>query len=530
MMTELKNQIEKVNNLVTTENGALGYKSTGKDLVDLNFRIPSMRKGLDWNDLDQFKSAINDNIVYAVKWLFFVRDIRGGLGERDTFVRFYQVLFDENSTVAISLLPLIAEYGRWGDVVDIAFGGSDTLKKEAFKVIEKQLKEDVTNSTQGKPISLLAKWLPSINASRKSRAKAVDIINHLYMNMASYRKMLSKLRKYLDVTEVKTCGNKWGEIDYNKVSSNANLRYKDAFMKHDEIRRREYLAELSKPNSSVKMNAGDLYPHEIWNKYTKCGNNNYQFYYGKSMIEEDDLALEGMWNNLKNLGNVGNTMCVCDGSGSMCITLPNSNSVRAIDVSRSLSVYFAERCEGEYHNKFIEFSSTPQFIELDGCKNLREKINHVERYNDCSNTDIEKVFQLLLHTAIENKMTQKDMPERILIVSDMEFDCATTISPFGKSDTYISQFTTLFDALKNEYESHGFKLPKLVFWNVNSRTNTIPVTENEMGVTLISGFSINLLKLVMSNETDPWLILKETLDSERYLAIENIIKDCSDEV
>ena len=514
MMTELKNEIENANNLVRTENGAIGHGTTGKSLLDLNFRVPSMRGGLNQHDIGQFRDAIRENLEYAVKWLFFARDIRGGLGERDTFVRFYQTLFDENRVVAISLLPLIAEYGRWSDVVDIAFGGNGELKKEAFKVIEKQLKDDVLNCTQGKSISLLAKWLPSINASRNARIQAIEILNHLGMNKASYRKMLSKLRKHLDVTEIKTCGNKWDEIDYNKVSSNANLRYSGAFLKHDEARRREYLNELMKPNSSVKMNASDLYPHEIWHKYVGHG------CWGYSVVRRDD-ALEGMWKNLKDLGSCGNTMCVCDGSGSMCTTIPNT-SATALDVSRSLSVYFAERCTGEFKDQFIEFSSNPQFINLRGFNTLAEKINHVQKFDDCSNTDIEKVFRIILHTAVKNNMTQEDMPERILVISDMEFDHATTQGSGhwdwnSQKSTY--SFTTLFDSIRKEYEDAGYKLPRLVFWNVNSRTNTIPVTENEAGVALISGFSVNLLKMVMSDETDPWLILKETLDSERYQPI-----------
>ena len=518
MMTELKEQIEKGNNLVRTENGAIGHATTGKNLVDLNFRVPSMRGGLTAKDVEQFRSALRENLEYAVKWLFFVRDIRGGLGERDTFVRFYQTLAEENIEVAVALLPLIAEYGRWKDLVDVAFGGKDRIQKEAFKVIEKQLKEDVLNHTNGKPISLLAKWMPSINASSSSRVKAIYIINHLGMNMASYRKMLSKLRKHLDVTEVKTCGNKWGEIDYNKVSSNANLRYSGAFLKHDETRRREYLNELMKPNSSAKMNASDLYPHEIWHKYTDAARRNYWSY--RSPVEED-LALEGMWKNLKDLGSCGNTMCVCDGSGSMCTAIPNT-SASAIDVSRSLSVYFAERCTGEFKDQFIEFSSNPQFIDLRGFNTLAEKINHVQKFDDCSNTDIEKVFRIILHTAVKNNMTQEDMPERILIISDMEFDHATTQGSGHwdwNSQKCTYGFSTLFDSIRKDYESAGYKLPRLVFWNVNSRTNTIPVTENEAGVALISGFSVNLLKMVVSGETDPWFILKETLDSERYKVI-----------
>ena len=219
--------------------------------------------------------------------------------------------------------------------------------------------------------------------------------------------------------------------------------------------------------------------------------------------------------------NTGNTLVVVDGSGSMTCRVSKSNSVQAIDVSRSLGVYFAERCTGEFRNKFIEFSSEPKIVDFSDKTTLADKINFVRKFNDCSNTDIEKVFRLILSTAVRNHMSQEDMPERVLIVSDMEFDQATTHYSWGGSKF---DWVPLFESIRQEYEEKGYKLPRLVFWNVNSRTNTIPVTENEAGVTLVSGFSTNIVKMVMSNETDPWLVLKETLDSERYNPVGEILK------
>lgn len=524
MMTELKKEIDNMNNLVETENGALGYKSTGKDLVDLNFRIPSMRTGLSGVDIEQFTKALHENLEYAVKWMFFTRDFRGnGLGERDTFVELYTIFFNNYPVEAKRLLGLISEYGRWSDVIDIAFSGDLILRTSCIELIGNQLKEDITNLTNGKPISLLAKWMPSINATKFARKRAIEICNQLVITKGNYRKMLSKLRAYLDVTERKTCGNKWSEIDYNKVSSNANLRYSDAFMKHDEVRRRKYLDDLTNPTSETKavMHVQDLFPHEIWHKYVGKNGTCYGWYRPAEDIDENP-ALEAMWQNLKDIGNGGNTLCVCDGSGSMSFSLPNS-SATALDVSRALSVYFAERCTGEFKNQFIEFSSTPQFIDVRQCDTLAQKIKTVLGYNDCSNTDIAKVFRLVLNTAVKNNMSQEDLPERILIISDMEFDCVRR----GYRTEELTE--TLFDTLRKEYEDKGYKFPKLVFWNVNSRTNTIPVMENELGVALVSGYSVNILNLVMSNETDPWLILKETLDSERYQPISDILKEFENE-
>lgn len=520
--------IEKIeneeNNLQTTENGAVGYSSTGKDLVDLNFQVPSMRVELTDGVIEKFTNALHSNLIDTVKWMFFLRDVREGVGERNSFVKLYSIFNREFPAEAQALIPVVAEYGRWKDVVDIAFSEpvSNSLKTRCFAVLESQLISDASGLMVGDSISLLAKWMPSINASKKSRSRALEFIKYTGMTNTEYRKMLSKLRAHLDVTERKTCAGKWGEIDYNKVSSNANLRYAEAFIRHDSERRREYLQSLlsdDKP-ANVKMNAGDLYPHEIWHKYHTY--NSWSF-----NPREYDASLEAMWQNLKDMGAAGNTMCVCDGSGSMESSIPGSG-VWAIDVSRALSVYFAERCNGEFKNRFIEFSNKPSFIDLNGCQTLRDKIAVVNKYNSCQNTNIEKVFDLILRTAVEENMTQADLPERILIISDMEFDSGVDFIREGRYGHYERMRDddfkqTLFGSIKERYEAAGFKMPRLVFWNVNSRTNTIPITENELGVTLISGYSVNLLKLVLSNSTDPWTVLKEILDSERYAKIGEIL-------
>lgn len=511
MIKEMMQTVENAKSFSTTENGAAGYSTTGSKLVDLNFRVPSMRFEFTHKDIEDFIQSMNENLEYAVKWMFYVRDVRGGLGERGAFIRLYSEFYSNHKNEAKACLDLISEYGRWKDIVDLAFVGNEELENDCLEIIKNQLKADAIGLAAGKPISLLAKWLPSINASQKAREQAKKICNYLGMPFVSYRKMLSKFRAYLDVTEVKTCANRWGDIDYNKVSSNANLKYSNAFMKHDEARRLEYLSELNaqKENSKVKMNASVLYPYEIWSKYNKGMAYADRWGYNSSdnVIDDLDPALEAMWKNLKEMGSCGNTMCIVDGSGSMN-TKYTGMAAKPIDIARSLGTYFAERCNGEFHNMMIEFSSRPQIIDINGCETLMDKINHISKYSDCTNTDIEKTFMLILDTAVKNHMSQEDMPERLLIVSDMEFDRATCASKW--------EYATLFDTIGERFRMHGYKMPKLVFWNVASRTNTIPVKENDLGVILVSGFSVNIVNMVLSGETDPWLALKGVLDNERY--------------
>ena len=527
MVKELANELsvnqQKENNFQLTENGAVGYKSTGSLLTDLNFRVSSMRaNGITDEDMNIFVQAIREDLEYAIKWLFFARDVRGGMGERNVFQKMYMKYAELYPSEAKATLELVAEFGRWKDVIDIINMDPEN-KLGGMELVCKTFHMDINNFMAGKPISLLAKWMPSINASGKARLQAKRFIKQFGLTCASYRKMLSKLRAYLDVTEVKTCDNRWGDIDYNKVSSNANKRYTNAFKKHDGER---YLEHCTKAldvanNPDVKMHASVLYPHEIWDKYTKALKiPHYGFGYGYDRYDSyaTDISLEALWQNLADLGDCGNTMVVVDGSGSMTSKCAFSN-VMPINISRSLGVYFAERCEGEFKNILMEFSRRPKLIDLNGCKTLKDKIVEMSKHNDCSNTDIEAVFMLILQTAINSKMVQSDMPDRILIVSDMEFDEATQNTNYG---TYGMK--GLFEELADRFAKYGYKLPKLVFWNVDSRTNTIPMTENEMGVIMVSGYSPNIMSMIMSNQTDPWLALKEKLDDKRYDCISDILK------
>ena len=524
MLNELKATLNRENNYQLTENGAVGYKSTGSALTDLNFRVTSMRNEITPDDMRLFCEAMNEDLEYAIKWLFFARDVRGGMGERDVFQRFYMQYAELYPNEAKATLKLVAEFGRWKDVIDIINIDQDN-NLGGMELVSETFHSDIQNCMAGRSISLLAKWMPSINASGKARQQAKRFVKHFGLTHEGYRKMLSKLRAYLDVTEVKTCANRWDEIDYNKVSSNANKRYMNAFKKHDGERYMKHCTKaLDVTSNDVKMHASVLFPHEIWEKYTQLPGLSYyeceNRFYGWEHSSEPapaDISLEAMWKNLADMGDCGNTMVVVDGSGSMTCHR-GVQGVRPINIARSLGVYFAERCQGEFNNILMEFSHSPKLIDLNGCKTLRDKVVELSKYTDCTNTDIEKVFMLILQSAINANMKQSDLPDRILIVSDMEFDTATN------QTRYVYGMKALFNELADRYAKYGYKLPKLVFWNVNSRTNTIPMTENEMGVVLVSGFSPNIMSMVMSDQTDPWLALKEKLDSNRYDCVSDTLK------
>ncbi|MBQ7308453.1 MAG: DUF2828 family protein, partial [Clostridia bacterium] len=325
------------------------------------------------------------------------------------------------------------------------------------------------------------------------------------------------LRAYSKVIEVSMNKKEWSKIKYAEVPSRANLIYSKAFLKNDKKRRERYLDLLAKGRE--KINSAVLFPHDIVHYYTKDTILN-----GKTSIElKEDY--EQMWKSLPDYveGN-SNTLCVYDSSGSMTITLANTK-LTAMDVAMAMTIYFSERCTGEYKDRFLTFSKNPQIIDLSNCKTLRDKIVKLKSYIEIANTDIEAVFRLILNTAIQNNMQQKDLPQTILILSDMEFDQAVD---FGTINFYKSKYMlnqNLFEAIEEEYELHGYKLPKLAFWNIASRTGTIAMKNNKLGVALVSGFSPTVVKMVLSNEIDPLKALLKELNGDRYKPVEDVLKD-----
>lgn len=500
-MNELENEL----NISITENGAVGFKTTKSKLVDFNFKVPSFRDKKNYRQmLLEFKEVYNENPELAVKYLFYLRDIRGGLGERDSF----RALLKDIATTVFDnrVFKWIMEYGRADDLfvlLDIP-----EFEQATFDFVYNQLEEDANNTVENKPISLLAKWMPSINSSNaQTKELAKRFIKTFGITQREYRKTLAKFRKYLKIVERDICNNEWGNIDYSQVPSNANLKYNSLFLKHDEKRRREFLESLQK--GETKINSSAVYPHDIVKKYSDYG-----------CVMEENIALEEMWKALPDyVEGDSSVLVVRDGSGSMRSNVPNSN-VSALDVATALAIYFSERQSGEFKDKFITFSQNPRFVDLSKLDTLHDKLIRCYQEAECANTDIEKTLDLVLQVAIKNRLKQEEIPT-LLIISDMEFDEASGAR--GYYDWNRGGWTkpkSLFGAIKDKYEQNGYQLPKLVFWNVNSRTNTMPLTQNKNGVVLVSGFSTAIAKMVLSNKLDPYEALKDILLSERYKQVE----------
>lgn len=504
-MNMVKTELDNTN-LVATENGALGYASTGSALLDINFSTMSLRSASEEEIIEKFTKAYYENKSYALVWLFFARDVREGMGERRLFKVIFNWLCATHTDEAKVLLHLISEYGRWDDVLCAL---ETVLQDEVIALVKEQLARDIAGRAIGTPISLLAKWLPSPTTSSKETKRLAKIVyTGLDMKEADYRKMLSLLRAYLDVVEVKISANRWSEINYSAVPSKANLLYNAAFFRHDEERRTAYLNRVQ--NGEEKINAGTLYPSDIVHQYI-------DYYRVKC---NTDTTLEELWKALPDYVNgQGNTICVADGSGSMMSAAGGNSSVTCLEVANALAIYFAEHSSGCFANKYITFSNRPQFVDFSNAKTLREKLEVAYRHNEMSNTNIERVFDLLLSTAITNRLPQSEIPN-VLILSDLEFDQMTC-----DDGNYRGCRPTLFKEIEQKWNSAGYQLPKLTFWNIACRSGAMPVNTHEnFPVALVSGYSLTVMEMVLSNEADPYKCLIKMLDKARYDAVRKALE------
>lgn len=503
------------NETVMTENGANAFASSGKLLLDLNFSVSSLRNASKEEIEKKFSDAFFESPLLAVKWLFFARDVRGGMGERRLFRICFSWLANARPELVKKLIPLVADYGRFDDLLNSGLEGD--LWKTIVDYIVDKLNDDLDNVAEGKPISLLAKWLPSpTTSSSRTRALAKKLYAALGMSEKEYRKTLSKLRAKLKLVEVDASASNWSAIDYNTVPSMANLKYKNAFLKHDEDRRRQYLADLESPDSKAKINSSAAFPCDIVAKYVKQEQSKYRYNFTA------DATLEAMWKALPDYvarNADGSTMVVCDTSGSMKMCV-GGTSMTALDVAHSIAIYFSEKLSGPFKDKWITFSGRPQYVDMNNCKTLADKLTLAYSKAEVANTDLKKTFMLILKTAVDNNLKQEDLPSSLLICSDMHFDQGTY-----NYQSYGADKCSLMKEISDEFAKHGYRVPRCVWWNIAggfNRSTPIPVQQMENGCALVSGFSPAIAKIVFSAKADPYDALVETLSSERYDAIEKV--------
>ena len=511
-MNTLLNGMKNATNYTYTENGALTHKSTMSGLLDLFGMGAAYRTRSDVDCIMLFSKAYDEDPVYALKCLFYLRDVRGGQGER----RFFRVVtrwLANNKTEAMRRnLKFVPEFGRWDDLYE--FIGTK-LENDAFELMRKQLMLDV----QCKTPSLLAKWLKSENtSSSKSRALANKTREAFHMNHKEYRKTLSTLRERIKVLERLMSENRWDEIEFDKIPSKAGLVYRNAFARHDLERSLnnpeiKTYAEFIK-DTETKVNAKTLYPYEVVAKAYNLTYKNYSYYYHNSFDDNldstDRAAINKYWDNLKDYFNGCSldALCMIDTSGSMW----GSEASAPINVAISIGLYAAERARGPFAGHYISFSSRPQLIETAGV-DFVDKVRRIYSTNLCENTNIEAAFNMLLNTAIKTHCKQSDLPKSIIVVSDMEFDAARGYYSRGNSN-----INTLMESIREKWARHGYCLPHLIYWNCQARQNNIPEDIGCGLVSYVSGMSPSIFETILSGKTGVDLML-EKLDSPRYECI-----------
>ena len=505
-----KTQNKSKDNMMLTENGAVVYSSIGSEMVDFEFSVNSLRNKSKEEIYDKIKKAYAENPELTTKMIFQIGDVREGKGERHIFDACLDFLANEHPKILRELLPLIPEYTRWDHAIRLATNKNPMIAKTARKFVADQIAEDKKNLANGKSISLCAKWMPSIQSKKQEDRKlALKMESVLGLDHQGYRKLLSQLREKLNIIEKKLSQKKVEEIDFSKMSSKQMLKYSD---KMKEVRGEDFDKYLDKVASGEEtLNAGVLTPADVVHKYTS----NDSWY---RSIKVYDKAIEAMWDNLKDtIKDSADTIVVRDGSGSMTTAVSRKSKMSCLEVATALSVYCAERMNGDLKDKFITFSSKPEIVDMSHLSTLHDKLELCYQHNDCSNTNLEKTFDLLLNTLKNGHIPQEEAPKNILILSDMEFDEATA-SRYGDYGNH-DRFKPLFDSIREKWDEAGYKIPTLVFWQLNVERAPVPEVDNELGIVYVSGYTTDNLDMVLSGELSkftPERQLEMILSKERY--------------
>lgn len=532
-------------NTVYTENGALVYASTSDARTDFMARASEFRNSSAAKVAEAFDEAYKEDAVDAVTLAFQLGDIREGKGERSAFKTCLDRIGTAHPAIMAELLPLIPEYSRWDYAAELIMSKNPSTAARATKLVVDQLHKDIADCNAGAPgISLLAKWLPSVQSKKpEKRQLAHRLMKALKMDFKEYRKTLGMLRDKLNIIEKFMSQNEFQKIDQEALTSKQQLLLDPTLMKHIPGIRMAYLQDVNDGNA--KMNTGVLTPHEVLYKYRSlnCHKNSYQ-----NRITKVSPAMETIWKQLPDKVNgKGNILVIRDGSGSMERQINNKTNCTCLDVATALSIYCAERLSGPLKDKFITFSSSPKFVDLSRYDTLMDKYNECLAHTECSNTDFMKTADMILDIAVDNHLTQDQLPGYLLILSDMEFDTAMNRSFRSEDDHDYSYHSyrclpdkdTLFDTIKTKWKAAGYELPTLVFWHLNAERTIFPEIDSKNGIINLSGFSTNTLDMVMEGRFElieqmtqengevttekrvmtPYEQMRTIIDGERYAPV-----------
>ena len=497
-MNTFMDSLIRTTNFTETENGAVAHKSTLNKVYDMFALGGAYRNRTDEDCILLFKNAIKEDETLALKCLFYLRDIRGGQGER----RFFRVCFNwlakNYPEIARRNLINIAEYGRYDDLYCVV---GTPVEKDMFALIKEQLEKDIAsmNESEKAGVSLLAKWLKSENASSKE-TKMLGNKTRIALGLThkAYRETLSALRTRINIVEKLMSENKFNEIEYSKIPSKAGLIYRNAFAKRDAERYKEFIN-----NKETKVNACANYPYEMVREVSKHLNH-YYWQEDYKWTEEERNALQKYWDNQKDYlqEKPCKIMGVIDTSGSM--TNCRNGKVAPIDVAISIGMYAAERVGGPFKDHFITFASQPQLIKVEGI-DFVDKVKRIYDKNLVDNTNLRAAFDLIKNIALQPGVNRDDVPNTLVVVSDMEIDCGS----FWR-DEHIRK--TEMESIRDEWKSLGLPMPHLVYWNVDARNNLILDSDE---ATYVSGCSPVIFESILTGKSG-WDLCYDKLMSERY--------------
>lgn len=466
-MNKFVNGAKEVASRKFTENGAVAYNSTGGGaLLDLFGIVGAMRTREDYEIKEKFAAAFREDRNLAMRLMFYTRNVRGGLGERRTFRVMLKWLCQNHADLAIANIPNIAEFGRFDDLYEYV----DTpAEKEMWSWMFTRLNDDYEKMLANKPISLLAKWLKSINtSSAESRELARRTMKGLgFKSEKQYRKVLARMRDYLNVTEHQMSAQEWAEINYSHVPAYAIKNYGSAFAKHDFERWNKYLNALKCNVKGVKVNASTLYPYDLVEKIL-------QTYYWDPQVKYNELV-EQQWKALPNyVGDGANVLIMADVSGSMF--------GRPMATSIGLANYFAQRNHGAFEGLYLTFTDRPKYITVGKDESLCSMCK--KAFSDVGyNTNLDLAFKLVYDTAVKNQVPAEDMPRALVVISDMEID------------SYLNHANLDFlGKWKSLFKSAGYEMPQLVCWNVSARNDTYLARAKEKNIKYLSGSSASVFQ------------------------------------
>ena len=487
-------------NYTLTLNGAKTHGSTGDACLDFFAVAGGMRYRSREEQIRLFDRAYIETPDLAMKLLFYLRDIRGGMGERKLFrtlIRHAALTWPES---VIKNVPYIAEFGRWDDMLCLLDTPAQT---QMVQVIRQQLEEDEAalkrreSGEEDAHISLLAKWMPSDNTSSpRTRRNAQRLMSALGMNNREYRRRVTALRARIGLTECRLTKKQPDKVNYEAVPAQAMLKYRKAFNRQDKERFEEYLSGVEA--GEKKINADTLFPYEVLRPF--FSRRGYVFSENPDSME----TLEQLWNHLPGAVADANAISVVDTSGSMYC---GYGALVPALVSQAMGLYCAERCRGYFHNHLITFESTPHLVEIRGA-NLRDKLKYISTLPWGGSTNLEGVFDLILQTAVKYNVKQEELPSVIYIFSDMEFNWCVHDAD-----------STVYENARELFELNGYRMPAVVFHNVNSWQMQTPVTAHTRGTALSSGAAACGMGYSYDGNVTPMELMLRVLGSERYKMI-----------